>query len=189
MGAAAGTLGCMTSESSSVRGDAGLPGELLPLVYDQLRAIARERMGEERAGHTLQSTALVHEAFARLQGAGVRWESKGAFFAAAAEAMRRVLIDHARKRGAGKRGGGERVLQGIGGVADLASEENLEEIVTLDAAIVRLGEEDSEAAAIVRLRFYAGLSVDETAEALDISPRTVDRGWKFARAWLWRAME
>lgn len=175
-------------DSAKLQGSGGAPDQLLPLVYDQLRSIARERMGNERAGHTLQSTALVHEAFLRLQAAGVQWESKGAFFAAAADAMRRILIDHARKRGADKRGGG-RLRQDISGVADLAHLDNPEEIVALDSAILRLEQEDAQAASIVRLRFYAGLSVDETAESLGISPRSVDRAWAFARAWLWKALE
>jgi RNA polymerase sigma factor (TIGR02999 family) len=178
----------MVDEPRASGSDPAEPNPLIGEVYDQLRAIARERMRGERAGHTLESTALVHEAFLRLERAGVRWSSRRAFFQAAAEAMRRVLIDHARRRGAARRGGGVPRAE-IAGVADLAREDTLPHVLALDDAIVRLEQEDAQAAQIVRLRFYAGLSVDGTAEALGISPRSVDRGWAFARAWLWSALE
>jgi RNA polymerase sigma factor (TIGR02999 family) len=161
-------------------------------VYDELRAIAHARMRAERAGHTLQSTELVHEAYVRLRGnAGEAWQSRRQFFAAAAEAMRRILIEHARARGRAKRGGDSegrpaiRVPLDLEEAAILADERDPEIILALDRAIDRLGERDDRAAQIVRLRFYAGLSVEEAAETLDVTPRTVLRDWAFARAWLY----
>lgn len=152
-------------------------------------------MRGERRDHTLQATALVHEAYMKLVGPdaagdGIQWSSRAAFFSAAAEAMRRILLDHARARMTKKRGGPERrrLDFAIGDVADLAGRENPEEILALDAAIARLQQQEPRAAEVVRLRFYAGLSVDETATALGVSPRTVDLDWSFARAWLFRAM-
>lgn len=162
--------------------------ELLMIVYDQLKAIARQRMATERAGHTLQATALVHEAFVKLIGPRQKpWQGAGHFYSAAAQAMRRILLDHAKSRGRVKRGGGRK--RELINVLDLADEEHVGEIVALDDALCRLEIQDAESAAVVRLRFYAGLSVDETAEALSLSPRTVDRRWKFARAWLFRELE
>ena len=169
-------------------GDACAADKLLPLVYDQLRAIARQRIAQERAGHTLQATALVHEAYLRLVGRQkVGWANRSHFYLAAAEAMRRILIEHARKRNRIKRGGDHR--RAPVSVADLAAAQDSEEIVAVDDAIRRLGEEDAQAAKVVRLRFFAGLSVDETARALDLSPRTVAREWAYARAWLHDALE
>ena len=168
-------------------GDARAADELLPLVYEQLRRIAQQRMAEERSGHTLQATALVHEAYLRLVGGQeVGWANRAHFYFAAAEAMRRILIEHARKRNRIKRGGDRR--RAPVSVADLAAEEDFEEIVAVDDAIRRLEEEDAQAARVVRLRFFAGLSVDETARALDVSPRTVAREWAYARAWLHDAL-
>ncbi len=170
------------------RGDTCAADKLLPLVYEQLRAIARQRMAEERAGHTLQATALVHEAYLRLVGGQeVAWANRAHFYLAAAEAMRRILIEHGRKRNRIKRGGDRR--RAPVSVVDLAAEQDSEEIVAVDDAIRRLGEEDAQAAKVVRLRFFAGLSVDEAARALDLSPRTVAREWAYARAWLHQAME
>ena len=168
--------------------DARAADKLLPLVYEQLRAIARERMAEERAGHTLQATALVHEAYLRLVGGqDVAWANRGHFYLAASEAMRRILIEHARKRNRIKRGGDRR--RAPVSVADLAAEQDFEEIVAVDDAIRRLGEEDAQAERVVRLRFFAGLSVNDTAQALGLSPRTVAREWAYARAWLYQALE
>jgi len=167
--------------------DPSAPDQLLALVYDQLRKIAQQRMSAERVEHTLQATALVHEAYVRLVGStGAQWQGRAHFFAAAAEAMRRILIDHARGRGAAKRGGG---LKAVAGVLDLASEDKISDALALDDLISRLETEDPQAAGVVRLRFFAGLSVEETAEALSVSPRTVKRDWEFARAWLAHALK
>jgi RNA polymerase sigma factor (TIGR02999 family) len=150
-------------------------------VYTQLRAAAQQQMAGERPGHTLGATALVHEAYLRMSGAGIRWSSRGAFYKAAAEAMRRILIEHARKKGAAKRGG-----DWIRAAANLESivAEDPGHILALDEAILRLEKEDPRAAEVVRLRFYAGLTVDEAADAMDISRRTLLREWEYARAWL-----
>lgn len=143
-------------------------------------------MRQERAGHTLQATALVHEAFMRLSAAGRAGSSPAAFYAAAAEAMRRILIEHARARGRLKRGGGlEPVsLDAIGDVADLSASDA--GILAFDEAFRRLEEHDARFAGVVRLRFYAGLSVAETARVLGVSERTVNSDWAYARAWLAR---
>jgi RNA polymerase sigma factor (TIGR02999 family) len=166
--------------------------DLLPLVYEQLRALARRQMNQERDGHTLQATALVHEVYLRLVngGGGAKWASRGQFFCAAAEAMRRILIEHARARKRLKRGGGgpeprRRVPLGL---VELATEHDPSEMLALDEAICRLEEESPDVAAVVRLRFFAGLTVEETAEALGISPQSVKRDWSYARAWLFRGL-
>lgn len=159
--------------------------ELLPAVYNQLRQLARQRLALESVDHTLQATALVHEVYLRL-GGRLKFANKAHFFRTAAEAMRRILIEHARAKGRVKRGCGAKPLPI--NVLDLAATPNFEEIVAFDDAIRRLEEQTPSSAAVVRLRFYAGLSVKETAEALDISPRTVDREWSYARAWLYRVL-
>jgi RNA polymerase sigma factor (TIGR02999 family) len=160
--------------------------ELLPIVYEQLRQLARHRMSLESGTHTLQATALVHEAYLRLSGGSLRFNSRAHFFRMAAEAMRRILIEHARASGRVKRGGGVKPLPI--NVLDLAAVPEPEQILAFDEAIERLEKETPSAGAVVRLRFFAGLSVDETAEALGLSPRTVDREWKYARAWLFRML-
>jgi RNA polymerase sigma factor (TIGR02999 family) len=177
---------------SAEGGGPGTADELLPLVYAQLRAIAQQRMNGERREHTLQATALVHEAYARLVGedADVSWQSRGHFFKAAAEAMRRILIEHARARGRVKRGGdtdGRPPKRLPISVVDLACAPDEQEVVTLDEDLRRLESVDPDAADAVRLRVFAGLSVDEAASVLGVSPRTVDRNWAFARAWLFDA--
>lgn len=160
---------------------------LLPLVYEHLRAIAQKRMAGERAGHTLEATALVHEAYMRLIGnEDIAWQSRGHFYGAAAESMRRILIDHARKKGSRKRGGGKKAL--ALSVVDLATEHDPGDILALDDAITTLASEDARAAEVVRLRFYAGLSVEETADALGVSERTVMREWAYARARLYQLL-
>ena len=155
--------------------------ELLPLVYDELRALARARMRGERADHTLRATALVHEAYMKLAGDPDRgWQDRAHFFRAAAEAMRRVLIDHARSRGAAKRGSGHRPVRID--ASDIGVESDPEQILALDDALEVLRAEDDRAAEVVRLRFYAGLGFTEIAALLDCSERTVMREWAFARA-------
>lgn len=170
----------------------GVADELLVLVYDHLRRIAQQRMNEERADHTLSATALVHEAYVRLVGgAQTDWQGRAHFFAAAAEAMRRILIEHARARAARKRGGDAdgRPAQRIPlSLVDLAQSDDPDQILMLDEALVRLEKEDPDAARVVHLRFYAGLSGDETARLLGVSPSTVDREWAWARAWLYREL-
>lgn len=177
---------------AAASGDRTAADRLLPLVYEQLRKAAQLGLAGERAGHTLSATALVHEAYLKLVGPReVAWANRGHFYAAAAEAMRRVLIDYARARGRLKRGATPVPLEGASGllsVADLVSGEHSDQIVMLDDAVRRLEAEDPDVAQIVRLRFYAGLSGDETASALGKSPATVDRDWAWARAWLFRQM-
>ncbi len=156
-------------------------GRLFDLVYEELRGIASRRFGRERSGHTLQATALVHEAYMRLIGTReATWEERGEFYAAAAEAMRRVLIDHARKVGSQKRGGDrDRVTLGA---AEGELELNAERVLDLNDALDRLGDEDPRAASVARLRFLSGLTVEETAGVLNISVRSVHREWTYARA-------
>jgi RNA polymerase sigma factor (TIGR02999 family) len=160
----------------------------LDAVYQQLRAVAQQQMNKEGVGHSLQATALVHEAYLRIaDNRKVPFQNKAHFFAVAAEAMRRILIDHARAKGAAKRGGNAR--REPLSVLDLAAENNPDEILALDEALTRLERAEPEVAAVVRLRFFAGLSGDDTAEALGISPRRVDSLWAYARAWLGRELE
>ncbi|RIK61779.1 MAG: RNA polymerase subunit sigma [Planctomycetota bacterium] len=162
--------------------------DLLPLVYRSLRELAERQMRQERAGHTLQATALVHEAYLRLVGdKDVAWENRAHFYAAAAEAMRRILIEHARRVGAKKRGGGWK--KEIASVADLASDDTVTHALDIDEAIEALRAHDPRAASVAQLRFYTGLSIDETAAALNISPSSVDREWCYARAWLLRYLQ
>jgi RNA polymerase sigma factor (TIGR02999 family) len=165
---------------------------LLPLVYEQLRAQAQQVLRGEAAGHTLQATALVHEAFLRLVGPReLPWQNRAHFFAAAAEAMRRILVDHARKKAAQKRGGPEarRAAVDLVGLPDPDSEQQSAGFLVLDEAIARLKVVDPDAAAVVNLRYFAGLGVEQTAKALGVSEPTVKRHWAFARAWLKQAIE
>ena len=162
---------------------------LFPVVYAELRAAARARLRAERSGHTLQATALVHETYLRLlAGAYPTWNDRQHFFRAAAEAMRRILVEHARRRARVKRGGNPVRVPLTTAEAVAASDYDPAEILALDSAIRRLEEQDPTAADIVRLRFFAGLSVEETARMLDLSERTVKRQWAFARAWLFDAL-
>jgi len=161
--------------------------ELLEQVYDQLKRIAQTRMSEERSDHTLQATALVHEAYAKLLGnEELSWQSRAHFFNAAAQAMRRILIDHARGKNAAKRGGDEKRVPL--GLIDLAENQDPSEIMALEEAMTTLEIEDPRAAQIVSLRFYAGLTVERTALALELSERTVIREWTFARARLFELL-
>jgi RNA polymerase sigma factor (TIGR02999 family) len=174
--------------AGGVAGENARPAsELFALIYEQLRELARQRMASERVGHTLQATALVHEVYVRLVGGNtVPWVSQTQFYYAAAEAMRRILIDHARLRGGPKRGGDKRHVP-LNNVLDLASEEHdASQILALDDAVSRLDQVSAIVAYVVRLRFYAGLTVEETARALGVSPRTVKREWTYGRAWLAR---
>lgn len=156
-------------------------------IYTQLHAMARARMSGERTGHTLQPTALVNEVYIRLQGEGrLQIADRAAFFSAAAESMRRILIEHARARGRKKRGGAVKPIPIS--LVDVASEEDSESILILDETICRLEKLSPQQAQVVRLRFYAGLSVEETAETLGVSAVSVKRAWRYARAWLWREM-
>jgi len=174
--------------SAAAQGQPQAARDLLPLVYRSLREMAERQMRHERAGHTLQATALVHEAYVRLVGdQDVGWDSRAHFYAAAAEAMRRILIEHARRVGAKKRGGDWK--REIANVADLSSDESIGHALDIDAAIEALHQHDSRAASVAQLRFYTGLSIDETAAALNIAPSTVDREWRYARAWLLRHLQ
>jgi RNA polymerase sigma factor (TIGR02999 family) len=173
--------------SAVEEGVAGSSEQLLPLVYDELRKQVAQRLAQEKPGQTLQATALVHEAYLRLVGgdaASSCWRNRGHFFGAAAEAMRRILVENARRKGAVKRAG-ERVRVDLEGL-DLADEAPPEQILALDDALTRLAAEDPQKAELVKLRFFAGLSIEATAQALAISPATAKRWWTFARAWLLR---
>lgn len=178
--------------AQAVQGDRAAANGLLPLVYDQLRRAAQVEMAAERGDHTLSATALVHEAYLKLVGPReVAWTNRAHFYAAAAEAMRRILIDYARARGRRMRGPAPLPFDGASellSVVDLTSEAHAEQIVRLDEAVRRLEAEDPDVAQIVRLRFYAGLTGEETASALGKSPATVDRDWAWARAWLYRQL-
>jgi RNA polymerase sigma factor (TIGR02999 family) len=162
--------------------------QLLPLVYDELRQLARGRMAGEPRGHTLQATALVHEAYLRLVGeSNPLWRNRGHFFAAAAEAMRRILVEQARRRDALKRGGDRhRVdLDGEEMAAEVVAVDSSVDVVALDEAIAALEAEDERKATLVKLRYFTGLTLDQTAAALDISPATADRDWAYAKAFLY----
>jgi RNA polymerase sigma factor (TIGR02999 family) len=164
-------------------GDAAALGQLLPRVYGELRRIARIRIGRERAAHTLAATDLVHEAFLKLLPVErVDWRSRAHFFAIASRAMRNVLVDHAVRRGAAKRGAGANLLPIED--ADAAAEQPLDDLIALSEALDRLERLDARQAQVVECRFFGGLSLDETAEALNTSAATVSRDWAFARAWL-----
>src|SRR5688572_28597458 len=167
---------------------AGNPGaleQLLPLVYDELRVIARARLRREQAGHTLAPTELVHEAFMKLMPGRVAWNDRTHFYAIASRAMRNELIDQAERRGAAKRGGGAAAITLPDGAAAAGSDqESVEELIALGEALARLEQLDARQARVVECRFFGGLSIDETAEALGISSATVSRDWTFARAWL-----
>jgi RNA polymerase sigma factor (TIGR02999 family) len=169
------------------QGDAGAADELLGVVYDELRQLAARKMAAEAPGHTLQPTALVHEAWLRLGGPDpTPWRNRAHFFGAAAEAMRRILIDHARERHAQRRGGGKECVD-IGTV-ELAAPGSDEEVLMVHDALERLAAEDPRKAEVVKLRYFAGLTNDEIAAALDLSVATVKREWDYARAWLFAAI-
>ncbi len=168
-------------------GDPARLDALLPLVYDELRRLARRQLAGERAGHTLQTTALVHEAYVRLvDDTRVTRKGRAYFFGAAAQAMRQVLVDHARRHAAKKRGGGARPVSLD--AATLAVDEIADELLDLDRALEELAGQNPRHARVVECRFFGGLSVEETADALDVSPRTVKYDWALARAWLHDAL-
>ena len=165
---------------------------LLPLVYDQLRQLARRRMAAERPGHTLQATALVHEVYMRLvDDRNACWRDRGHFFAAAAEAMRRILVDQARRRNALKRGGDrQRIpIDGLEVAAEIEIADRGIDLVALDEALALLEAEDQRKATLVKLRYFTGLTLDQAAAALDLSPATVDRDWAYAKAFLYAEIQ
>src|SRR5262245_6882882 len=174
--------------STFAQGDPSAAEQLLPLVYDELRQLAANKMAHETPGQTIQPTALVHEAYLRLVGAeeAQHWDSRGHFFAAAAEAMRRILVDNARRKHAVKRGGGVlRVpLEEFHRVA-----ESPEDLLDLDDALTRFAAEEPDKARLVQLRFFAGLSTPDAAAAIGISVATAERWWTFARAWLYSELQ
>jgi len=170
------------------RGDQQALGQMLPLVYGELRALAERALRRERAGHTLQPTALVHEAYIKLvDQSRVQWQNRAHFYAVAAQIMRRILVDHARARQAAKRdgAGGRIALEDT----HAAPREQPPDLMALDEALTRLGELDQRQGRVVELRFFAGLTNEETAEVLGVSPATVKREWTTAKAWLRREME
>jgi RNA polymerase sigma factor (TIGR02999 family) len=170
-------------------GDPKAAAQLLPLVYDELRTLAAARLAEEKPGHTLQPTALVHEAYVRLIGGEQPrdWDGRGHFFAAAAKAMRRILVEAARRKHRVRHGGGLRRVDLLD--AEVAAPADDEQLLLLDEALPRLTAARPQAAELVQLRFFSGLTIEEAAPMLGLSPRTARRLWAFARAWLRREME
>jgi len=170
------------------RGEPQAAQQLLPLVYEELRQLAAQRLAQEKPGQTLQATALVHEAYIRLVGTDgdQPWDNRGHFFAAAAEAMRRILVERARHKAALKHGGG--MNRHDAAEVSLPASEPREDLIALDEALTKLAETDSGAAKLVELRYFAGLALPECAQVLGVSPRTADRLWAFARAWLHRQL-
>jgi RNA polymerase sigma factor (TIGR02999 family) len=175
--------------SAIEKGDPKAAEQLLPLVYEELRRLAARRLSREKPGQTLQATALVHEAYLRLVGGDPArpWDGRGHFFAAAAEAMRRILVERARRKRSLKRGAGavRADLEEI----DLAAPEAADEVLAVDEALAGLAAADPRAAELVKLRYFAGMSLPEAARALGMAPRSADRLWAYARAWLRRAID
>ena len=174
--------------SDLAHGDPNAASQLLPLVYDELRRLAAARLDAEPSGNTLQPTALVHEAYLRLIGApeGESWDHRGHFFAAAAEAMRRTLVDAARRKKAAKHGGG--LTRHDANELPIAAPLADDDLIELDAALTRFAEIEPQKAELVKLRYFAGLTIEETADALGISPATAKRHWAYSKAWLFQAM-
>jgi RNA polymerase sigma factor (TIGR02999 family) len=180
--------------SAIEQGDAHAAEQLLPVVYDELRRLAAQKMAQEKPGQTLQATALVHEAYLRLvqspqhdrEAAGQRWDSRGHFFAAAAESMRRILVEQARRKGRLKRGRDHKRVN-LDDLA-IAVDAPFDDLVALDEALSKLAEKYPEKAELVKLRYFAGFTVAEAAQALGISTTTADRYWTYARAWLFREL-
>jgi RNA polymerase sigma factor (TIGR02999 family) len=170
--------------SAIEQGDAHAAEQLLPLIYDELRKLAAQRLAQEKPGQTLEATALVHEAYLRMLGTGdeQRWDSRGHFFAAAAESMRRILVESARRKESLKRGGG--LARADFDEMQISAPEIQEDVVALDQALTKLAATDKQAADLVQLRYFAGLTLPEAAQALGVSARTAGRWWSYARAWL-----
>jgi RNA polymerase sigma factor (TIGR02999 family) len=169
-------------------GDPHAAEQLLPLVYEELRKLAAQKMAQEKPGQTLQATALVHEAYLRLVGgdAAPRWDSRGHFFAAAAEAMRRILVEQARRKGRLKRGRGQQRVDFAD--VELSIQQPGDDLLALDEALTTFAQQHPEKAQVVKLRYFAGFTIAQAAQALGISPTTADRYWTFARAWLFREL-
>jgi RNA polymerase sigma factor (TIGR02999 family) len=188
-----GDMGEVTRILSQIEsGDPVAADQLLPLVYDELRKLAAAKLAQEKPGQTLQATALVHEAYLRLVGHGEQgtgdegqvWSGRGHFFAAAAEAMRRILVDNARRKQSKKRGG-DGIRLDLDQLAD-ATSERIDDVLDIDAALVGLAKADPQAAELVKLRYFAGLSIPQAAAVIGVSPRSADFLWAYARAWLLR---
>src|SRR5437660_689096 len=178
--------------SAIEQGDPSAAAQLLPIVYDELRQLAAQKLAHEKPGQTLQATALVHEAYLRLveserRGSSPPWTGRGHFFAAAAEAMRRILVEQARRKKRRKRGG-DRERQALDAL-DLAAPPASDDLLALDEALSQLAEADPKAAELVQLRYFAGLTIPQAAEVLGVSPRTADFLWAYARAWLLQKIE
>ncbi|HEX7571971.1 MAG TPA: sigma-70 family RNA polymerase sigma factor [Bacteroidota bacterium] len=167
-------------------GDQSALNKLLPLVYDELRKIASSYLSQERSGHTIQTSDLVHEAYLRLAEADVSWQNRAHFFGIAARSMRQILVDYARRRDAGKRGGGMTRVSLSESV--LVLDEDFSRLLMLDDALRRLEQVDARLCKVVELRYFSGLTVGETAEVLSVSTRTVENDWNLAKAWLFRTM-
>jgi RNA polymerase sigma factor (TIGR02999 family) len=174
--------GDVTQLLNAVSQGADAQGELMRAVYDELRQLARQKLAHEKPGNTLDATALVHEVYLRLGTAGQTWQNRRHFFAAAAEAMRRILVESARRKHAAKRGGGRSAHELDDELAGLP--EISDDTLAVDEALEKLASIDAQAAQLVKYRYFAGLTIPETAEILQISPRSADRIWAFARAWL-----
>jgi RNA polymerase sigma factor (TIGR02999 family) len=175
--------------SAIERGDAKATDELLPLVYGELRILAAQKLSHESPGQTLQATALVHEAYIRLVGSeSDGWDGQRHFFAAAAEAMRRILVDNARRKQSRKHGGDKQRIDLDGAATASSRPELTENLLALDEALEKLAEQDKVKADLVKLRHFAGLTIEQAAEVLEISPTTAKRYWAYARAWLLRAI-
>jgi RNA polymerase sigma factor (TIGR02999 family) len=175
--------------SAIQEGDPRAAKQLLPLVYDELRKLAAQKMAQESPGQTLQATALVHEAYMRLVDVerAPQWDSRGHFFAAAAEAMRRILVDRAREKGCAKRGGDLKKLN-IDAI-DLATTATPDQLLALDEALAKLAVSDPTAARLVELRYFTGLTIEEAGKAIGISTATAYRHWNYARAWLYSELQ
>ncbi len=175
--------------SAIEQGDPSAAEQLLPLVYDELRKLAAQKMAQEKPGQTLQATALVHEAYVRLVDVekAQHWDSRGHFFAAAAEAMRRILVENARRKRRARHGGGHARVDLDEDEPPASSSDDL--VLTVDQSLAALAEQNAQAAELVKLRYFAGLALPQAAQALGVSPRTADRLWAYAKAWLHAELE